>query len=94
MSISFLDGIVNIEKSADQRNYKKCKKNADFNKVSQVERNQKERILRTRSPLFANGAHLAFFLKKIDSYSCFAREKKSDAHSTQTKFLMIPPTVM
>ena len=42
---------------------KSIKKNVDIEKVSLT--NKKERILRSRSPIFESGAHLALFSEKL-----------------------------
>ena len=54
-----------------QETIKKVKKNADFKVVSQANTNKKERskecTLRSRSPIFENGAHLRlyFYFKEL-----------------------------
>ena len=70
--------IQNILKSP--RKYKKCKKNAEFKKVSEAKknkRNEKERVL--RSPIFAKGTHLALFLDKLSGALVAVTSKKSAA---------------
>ena len=75
-ALNAIRNIQNIWKSL--RKCEKYKKNADSKKVSQTKANQKECVLRSRSPVFANGSDLALFFEKLSgALVALARKRAS-----------------